>query len=167
MNRPLKILVIDDEKLIRWSFEKKLREKGYIVYGAESGEEGLKLFNTYYQDVVFIDNHLTGMQGLELIDEIKALSEDAVMVFMTAYETVDIAVEAMKRGALEYIRKPFTFDEIFLILDKIEEKINLKNELILLRRQQKEEITFNHVIHQSAVMKHLIQVSKKIAKTDV
>ena len=166
MYRPLKILVIDDEKLIRWSFEKNLGTKGYSVYGAESGEEGLKLFNIYYHDVVFIDNHLPGMQGLQLINELKALSEDTVIVFMTAYETVDIAVEAMKRGALEYIRKPFTFDEIFLILDRIEEKVNLKNELILLRRQQKEEITFNHVIHQSAVMKHLIQVSKKIAKTD-
>jgi two-component system response regulator AtoC len=166
MIKPLKILVIDDEKLIRWSFEKNLGAKGHKVYSAETGEEGLKLFENYYPDVVFIDNHLPGKQGLEIIPEIKSLSEDTRIVFMTAFETVDIAVEAMKKGAFEYIKKPFTFDEIYVIVDGISENINISNELLLLRRQQKEEITFQHIIHQSAIMKQIVQISKKIVLTD-
>lgn len=166
MIKQLKILIIDDEKLIRWSFEKNLGAKGHKVFTAETGEDGLKLFESHYPDVVFLDNHLPGKQGLEIISEIKAISEDTIIVFMTAYETVDVAVEAMKKGAFEYIRKPFTFDEIFVIVDGISEKINIKNELLLLRRQQKDEFTFKHIIHQSTIMKQIVQISKKIALTD-
>ena len=166
MKKPLKILVIDDEKLICWSFEKNLKSKGYQIFTAQTGEEGLKLFYNYFPDLVFVDNHLPDMMGLDIVAKIKAISEDTIVVFMTAYETVDVAVEAMKKGAFDYIRKPFSFDEIYLIVDNINEKINLKKELTLTHRHQKEEITFDHIIHQSAIMKQLIQVSKKIAKTD-
>ncbi len=164
--KPLKILIIDDERLIRWSFEKKLTSKGHKVFTAESGEEGLKLFENHYPDLIFVDNHLPGIQGLEVISTIKEINEDANIIFMTAYESVDVAVAAMKKGAFEYIRKPFSFDEIFVIVDNISEKINIKNELLLLRRQQKEEITFDSIVHQSTVMKQIVQVSKKIARTD-
>ncbi|MCD4729648.1 MAG: sigma-54 dependent transcriptional regulator [Bacteroidales bacterium] len=166
MTKPLKILVIDDEKLIRWSFEKKLGAKGHKVFTAETGEEGLQLFKNYYPDLVFVDNHLPGKRGLEIIPEIKSISEDTNIVFMTAYETIDAAVEAMKKGSFEYLRKPFSFDEIFVIVDSISEKISIKNELLLLRRQQKEETTFQHIIHQSTIMKQVVQISKKIALTD-
>ncbi|MCF6357079.1 MAG: sigma-54 dependent transcriptional regulator [Draconibacterium sp.] len=164
--KPLKILIIDDERLIRWSFEKKLTSKGHKVFTSGSGEEGLKLFETHYPDLVFVDNHLPGIQGLEVISTIKEMNEDANIIFMTAYESVDVAVAAMKKGAFEYIRKPFSFDEIFVIAENIAEKINIKNELLLLRRQQKEEITFDSIVHESTVMKQIVQVSKKIAKTD-
>ncbi len=164
--KPLKILVIDDEKLIRWSFEKKLGAKGHNIFTAETGEEGIKLFETHYPEVVFVDNHLPGIDGIDVIPIIKELNEEVCIIFMTAYESVDVAVEAMKKGAFEYIRKPFTFDEIFSVINNISEKINIKNELLLLRRQQKEEITFDNIIHQSAAMKQIVQISKKIARTD-
>jgi len=166
MIQALKILVIDDEKLIRWSFEKNLSSKGHKIFTAENGEDGLKLYDNYFPELVFVDNHLPDMMGLDIIGKIKEISEDTIIVFMTAYETVDVAVEAMKKGAFDYIRKPFTFEEIYAIVDNIAEKINTRKELTLLRRQQKEKITFDHIIHQSATMKQLIQVSKKIAKTD-
>ena len=159
--KPLKILVIDDEKLIRWSFEKKLGAKGHKLFCAESGEEGLKLFETHYPDVVFIDNHLPGIKGLKVISKIREINDDSIIIFMTAYESVDVAVEAMKNGASEYIRKPFSFDEINVIIDNIAEKISFKNELLLLKRQQKDKITFANIIHQSAVMKEIVQLSKK------
>lgn len=164
--KPLKVLVIDDEKLICWSFEKKLGAKGYLTYTAGSGEEGLDIFEEQYPDIVFLDNHLPGIQGLELIPRLKSINEDTNIIFMTAYESVDVAVEAMKRGASEYIRKPFSFDEIYVMINNISEKINFKNELFLLRRQQKEEFTFDNIIHESVVTKQIIQISKKIAKTD-
>ena len=162
----MKILVIDDEKLIRWSFEKNLNSKGYKVLLAETGKDGLRLFENYYPELVFVDNHLPDTTGLELITQIKTISEDTVIVFMTAYETVDVAVEAMKKGAFEYIRKPFSFEEIYVLVERLDKKINKKNEFILLQKQQKEDITFDHIIHKSAVMKQIIQVSKKIARTE-
>jgi len=85
---------------------------------------------------------------------------------MTAYESVDVAVEAMKNGASEYIRKPFTFNEILVILDHIHEKINLNNEILLLRRQNKEDITFDNIIHKSEVIQELVRDSKKISLTE-
>jgi DNA-binding NtrC family response regulator len=166
MTKPLNILVIDDEKLIRWSFENKLKEKGHKIFTAETGSDGLKIFDNYMPDLVFLDNHLPDGMGLDYITEIKELNEDTTIVFMTAYESVDVAVEAMKKGAFEYIRKPFSFEEIYVIVDHLAKEIKNKKELAVLRWQQKEEITFDHIVHGSMVMKQLIQVSKKIAKTD-
>lgn len=163
---PLKILVIDDEKLICWSFEKKLTEKGYSVITAESGEEGLIRFEEHFPEIVFLDNHLPGIHGLELIHKLKAINEDSNIIFMTAYESVDVAIEAIRAGAVEYMRKPFVFEEIFVLISKIEEQINIKKELMLLRRQQKEEFNFDNIIHKSSLTKQAIQMARKISNTE-
>ncbi len=163
---PLKILVIDDEKLIRWSFEKQLSSKGHKVYTAESGREGLNLFEKYYPDLVFVDNRLPEMLGLEVIKEIKAIDEDVVIVFMTAYGSIETAVEAMKLGAFEYIKKPFSFDEIHIIIENVVSKININKEIRLLRRQQSDKFTFDDIVCESSDIKRIINISKKIAKTE-
>ncbi|MEI7982206.1 MAG: sigma-54 dependent transcriptional regulator [Bacteroidota bacterium] len=162
--QPLKILVIDDEQLIRWSFEKKLKEQGYSVLTAESGEEGLQLFESQFPDIVFVDNKLPGIQGLEVITRIRAMHEETNIVFMTAYGSIDTAVKAMKLGAQEYINKPFSFKEIYAIIDIIREKISLNNEVQLLRRQHKEKVTFDHIVGRSPVILKIIQLSNKIAR---
>ncbi len=163
---PLKILVIDDEKLIRWSFEKQLTAKGYKVFTAESGREGLALFEKYYPDLVFVDNRLPEMLGLEVIREIKATDDDVVIVFMTAYGSIETAVEAMKLGAFEYIKKPFSFDEIHIIIENVISKININKEIRLLRRQQSDKFTFDDIVCESSDIKRIISISKKIAKTE-
>ena len=162
----MKILVIDDEKLILWSFEKNLQVKGHEVFTAESARKGLDLFKNNYPDIVFLDNNLPQKKGLDLIPEIKEIYSETFIVFMTAYESVEIAVEAMKRGAVDYIRKPFNFEEINIIIQKISDRLNSKKELILLRRHQKEDTTFDHIVHQSVIMKEVVQISKRIAQTD-
>ena len=162
--QPLKILVIDDEQLIRWSFEKKLKERGYSVLTAESGEEGLQLFESQFPDIAFVDNKLPGIQGLDVITRIRGLNEETFIVFMTAYGSIDTAVKAMKLGAQEYINKPFSFQEIFAIIDIIQEKIRANNEVHLLRRQQKEKVTFDHIVGRSPVIQKIIQLSKKVAR---
>ncbi|MDF1549304.1 MAG: sigma-54 dependent transcriptional regulator, partial [Bacteroidales bacterium] len=164
--KSLKILVIDDEKLIRWSFQKQLNLKGHNVYTAESGEEGLKLFEQHYPDLVFVDNCLPNMQGLEVISRIKSIYEDTIVVFMTAYGTIETAVKAMKQGAFEYINKPFSFDEINIIVDNVLKKININREIQLLKRQQSSTITFDNILCDSAAMKNIISLAKKIAQTE-
>ncbi|MCD4736826.1 MAG: sigma-54 dependent transcriptional regulator, partial [Bacteroidales bacterium] len=136
------------------------------VFTAENGEQGLKLVEKSGPDIVFVDKHLPGKRGLEFITQIKSSSGDTNIVFITAYEDIDAAGGAIKMGAFEYIRKPFSFDDINKIVNSISEKINLKNELLLLRRQQKKKITFQHIIYGSVIMNELVQVSKKIAQTD-
>lgn len=160
----LKILVIDDEQLIRWSFEKKLKEQGYSVFTAESGEEGLQLFESQFPDITFVDNKLPGIQGLEVITRIRAMHEETNIVFMTAYGSIDTAVKAMKLGAQEYVNKPFSFKEIYAIIDIIREKISVNNEVQLLRRQHKEKVTFDHIVGRSPMILKIIQLSNKIAR---
>ncbi len=164
--KPFKLLVIDDEKLIRWSFEKKLNSKNFKVYTARSGEDGIEAFEMEQPDIVFLDNKLPKMQGLEVLQKIRAIDEEAIIIFMTAYESVDIAVNAMKSGAYEYINKPFSFEEIDIIIENIKDKINKDKEIQLLRRERKDDITFSHIIGSSELMMQKIQISKKIAKTE-
>lgn len=163
--KQLKILIIEDEKLIRWSLEKHLTSKGYVVFVAESGEEGIKLFELNRPEVVFVDNKLPAMQGLDVVLKIKSLDDESIIVFMTAYGSIETAVNAMKAGATEYINKPFAFEEVEVILDNIKNKISIIKEIQLLRRQQKDIITFDHIIGESPLFKQIIQLSKKIAKT--
>ena len=81
----IKILVIDDEKLIGWSFKKEFDNKFFQVSTAESGEEGIKLFEKESHDIVFLDNRLPGMQGLEVLKKLKQIRDDVYVIFMTAY----------------------------------------------------------------------------------
>ncbi|MFZ4399133.1 MAG: sigma-54-dependent transcriptional regulator [Bacteroidales bacterium] len=160
-----KILIIEDEKLIRWSLEKHLSSKGYIVSSSETGEEGIKLFELHRHEIVFIDNKLPIMQGLDVIIKLKSIDEEATIVFMTAYGSIETAVKAMKSGATEYVNKPFVFEEIDVILENIKAKININKEIQLLRRQQKDIITFDHIIGETPLFREIIQLSRKIAKT--
>ncbi|WP_289053993.1 sigma-54-dependent transcriptional regulator [Carboxylicivirga marina] len=164
--KSLRILIIDDEKLIRWSFEKQLESKGYEVLTAESAEEGFELFKRKGADLIFLDNHMSGMHGIELIPMLRSVDELVGIVFMTAYGTIDMAVEAIKSGASEYVSKPFNFDEINVIIDSFKKKLSLDNELQVFRRQQKEDFTFQNIIHASPKIKEIINVSRKLAQTD-
>jgi DNA-binding NtrC family response regulator len=163
--KQLKILIIEDEKLIRWSLEKHLSSAGYKVITAETGEEGIKLFESHHPEIVFTDNKLPQMQGLEVIHKIKSLDADTAIVFMTAFGSIDTAVSAMKAGASEYVNKPFTFEEVDVILHAIRQNLEITREVHVLRRQQKETVTFDHIVGESPVLKQIIQLAKKIART--
>ncbi len=162
----LRILVVDDEQLICWSFKQQLDKKGYIVFTADSAEDGLVTFEKETPEIVFIDNRLPNMQGIELLSRIKEIENNTYVIFMTAYGTIETAVEAMKRGAYDYINKPFTFEEIHVILKGIREKIELENNLRILKREQFSGVNFDSVIGQSRQMKEIVQLSKKIAKSE-
>ncbi len=164
--KKLKILVIDDENLICWSFKKNLSNEKYDVFSAENGEKGLDLFESNNPDIIFIDNKLPGISGLDVLEKINKLNKDVFMVFMTAYGTIETAVKAMKYGAFEYVNKPFSFDEIGIILDNIRKKIQTQNELFILRRQQKNNFTFDHIIGKSPAIKQTIRIASKIALSE-
>ena len=164
--KEFKILVIDDEKLIRWSFEKQFNSKGYKVMTAETGEEGIELFQNFYPHVVFIDNQLPKIQGLEVISKIKSIDEKTMIVFMTAYGSIDTAVEAMKRGAYEYVNKPFSIKGIESLILKIRNKIIDEKEIQSSTREKPSITTFDSIIGKSSVINRIIQMAKKIARTE-
>jgi len=160
-----RILVIDDEKLIRWSLQKNLERSGYIVETAESGEEGLLIFDEFYPDAVIIDNKLPGANGIEIMTEIRNRDPRVVMLFMTAFGTIELAVEAMKRGAYDYVNKPFVYDEIKQLLEKAFYVRGLDSEVERLKDYVHKQYDTDNFIAESQHMKDIIELVDKIARS--
>lgn len=127
------LAIIDDEDILRVSLTDELREAGYDVQSFSDPVKGLKAMEKTPVDVVFTDIRMPGMSGLEVLEKLKALQPDIVVVLMTAYGSVNTAVEAMKKGAYDYLTKPFPAEELFLLLDRIKELRSIRQENIRLR----------------------------------
>jgi DNA-binding NtrC family response regulator len=162
--KKLKILVIDDEELICWAIEKKLKQIGFDIRIAYDGESGIKIAEKFSPDIIFVDNKLPDISGLIVLKKIKDLIPSVSIVFMTAYGTIETAVKAIKYGAIEFVQKPFKFEEIEVIVEKIKVKIQKENEIQILKREH-EDLNFKHVIGKSDVIKHIIQDASKIANS--
>lgn len=111
-----KLLVIDDELLIRMSLESGLSDRGYVVKTAADIREGLELIETFRPHVILLDNRLGGDNGIEHIADFKRIDEDVMIILMTAYGSIQNAVEAMKLGVSHYVQKPFDLEEIDLVI---------------------------------------------------
>ncbi|MCF6178173.1 MAG: response regulator, partial [Geopsychrobacter sp.] len=98
-----KILVVDDEHLIRWSLEQNLKKQGYEVSTAGSGEDALKLLQEETPDLMLLDIQLPGMNGMEVLEKVKELEEDVIVIMVTALGVLETAVKAMRLGAYDYI----------------------------------------------------------------
>jgi DNA-binding NtrC family response regulator len=111
-NSPARILVVDDEKLIRWSVGERLQRSGYEVLSAESGEEALEVLAAQSPDLILLDVRLPGIDGLATLQRALAQAPELAVLMMSAHSTVDIAVEAMKHGAIDFLVKPFPFQAL-------------------------------------------------------
>jgi two-component system, NtrC family, response regulator AtoC len=109
---PARILVVDDEKLIRWSVGERLQRDGYEVISAESGEQALEMVAASAPDLMLLDVRLPGIDGLTTLQRALAIHPDVTVLMMSAHSTVDIAVEAMKHGAIDFLVKPFPFQSL-------------------------------------------------------
>ncbi len=116
-----KILVVDDEENVRWVLKKALEKKQFVVHTATSGEDALRKIQNNDYALVFSDIFMDGMNGLDLLGKIKELNHDLKVVIMTAQDTMNNTIEAMRKGAYDYISKPFDFDEICQLVDKVVE----------------------------------------------
>lgn len=161
-----KILIIDDEKLIRWSLEKSLKKLGWDIETAGSGEEGLGRLDNFAPDAVILDNKLPGMQGLQVLAELKQRDPRIVVLFMTAFGTTDIAVEAMKLGAYDFFSKPLVFDEVRNRLEKALYAQRLDTEVATLKAAVQKQYDTANVISNAASMREIIQMVDKIARSE-
>jgi DNA-binding NtrC family response regulator len=159
-----KILVIDDEKLIRWTLEQHLVKEGYEVATADSAERGLALINDDQPDLVLLDNRLPEMTGLELLEKLGVEERGLMVIMITAYGMVETAVKAMKLGAYDYISKPFNLDEITFVIRKALEAGSLRSQVQRLRREFSSSI--DAIIGESDEMVKIKGLIQKIAKSD-
>ena len=143
-----KILVIDDEFLIRMSLESGLEDLGYQVRCVESAAEGLSAMEEIHPDVILLDNRLGSDTGLSHIGEFRALDEDIIIILMTAYGSIQNAVEAMKLGVSHYIQKPFDLEEIDLIIRRSMEQRSRQRSLELMKLRPKKLIGESAAIRQ-------------------
>ena len=165
MARP-KVLIIEDEKLVRWSLQQKLMHEGYDVESCPTGEEGLTCVRDDGFDVVLLDIRLPGMDGVQVLREIKALEKEVAVVMLTAEVGVARAVECVRLGAHNYLCKPFEFDEVRVALDKAREELKLRREVARLRRQQQRKFATGNLIGDSRLLRETRELIAKIAGSD-
>src|SRR5437899_1783799 len=129
------ILVVDDEQLIRWSLTTRLTEEGYRILEAATAADALARAREGV-DLVLLDYRLPDSDGLAVLKQIKEIDPDTLVILLTAYSSVDTAVEAMKHGAYHYANKPFDVDEIAMLVEKALETTQLRREVRALRATQ-------------------------------
>jgi DNA-binding NtrC family response regulator len=161
-----KILVIDDDTSLRRVLEYNLQEEGYEVQTASSGEEGLYWFGQSQPDLVITDMKMPGMDGLMLLKSIKERSPDTLVIIITAFGTVDVAVDAMKAGAHDYITKPFKRDELKLTVKKALQFGCMAGENRRLKNELSDKTDFRTIIGSSKEMEKVFDVIRKVADTE-
>ncbi len=161
-----KILVIDDDASLRRVLEYNLQEAGYAVAVASSGEEGLSLFDEVSPALVITDMKMPGMDGMQVLKAVKERSPETLVIMITAFGTVDIAVEAMKAGAYDYITKPFNRDELRLTVAKALQFCGLAHENMRLKSVLADRADFRSMVGSSAAMGKIFQVVAKVADTE-
>jgi DNA-binding NtrC family response regulator len=161
-----KILVIDDEEIIRLSCQRILTEEGYEVHTRLSGPEGLKLLAEEPFDLAIVDLKMPGMDGIEVLQSIKRDYPQTPVIMITGYATVESAVEAMKSGAFDYLPKPFTPDEVAVVVKKALETRSIMLENIYLRGEIQTKYRFENIIGNSKKMQEIYRLIAKVAPTN-
>ncbi|MBI5327064.1 MAG: sigma-54-dependent Fis family transcriptional regulator [Deltaproteobacteria bacterium] len=160
-----KILIVDDERSIRDFLEIMLKKEGYKVASVPSGEEAIKLTGQTSYELVISDIRMKGMSGVELLKKVKEINPDTIVLMITAYASVDTAIDAMKAGAYDYITKPFKIDEVKYIIKNALDRKRLETENILLKKELKSRYGFANLIGTSRKMLEVYEIIKRVADT--
>jgi len=159
------ILVIDDEVAQRDVLTGYLKKKGYKVFSASSGKEGIEIARTNPVDIILSDFKMPDLSGLDVLEQVKKINPEISFVIVTAYGTVENAVKAMRLGAFDYISKPVDLDELDLMIERIIEHKNLKSENQLLKTQLQEKYKITSIVSQSQKMEEVINVAARVANS--
>ena len=162
-----RILVVDDEESVRWALTKALERAGYRVDLAADGPSGCEAAESTDVDLVLLDVRLPGRDGLAVLGDLRKRRPDLPVIMMTAYGTLQVAVEAMKQGAYDYIGKPFDVDEVLLVVGKALEAQALAREVSQLRRLTEERFDLGGIVGGSPAMQQIFKAVGKVAGTDL
>jgi two-component system response regulator AtoC len=158
-----RVLVVDDEENLRLVLRTFLRKQGYEVETAANAEAALALVDAFAPDFVLTDVRMPGMSGIALTAALRERGAQAVVILMSAYGSVDLAIEGMKAGAYDYFAKPFKQDEVLLVLRKAEERESLRRENRALRQALTQDGTFSGMTGRSEKMRVVFRTLEKVA----
>ena len=159
----LNLLIVDDERAIRDACREVAQSLGFNTFTADSAEHAYRLLESQGIDAVLLDLRLPGAGGLEALNQIKSRRPDAIIVVVTGYGTVQSAVQAMKNGAYDYVTKPFSLDELKLLLERVVSHLKLKTENRVLREKIKSRQGFGSIVGTSPQMEKLYRIVAKAA----
>jgi two-component system nitrogen regulation response regulator GlnG len=162
-----RVLVVDDEESVRWALTKALEGAGYRVDLAADGPSGSSAAENPGVDLVLLDVRLPGRDGLAVLGDLRKHRPDLPVIMMTAYGTLQVAVEAMKQGAYDYIGKPFDVDEVLLVVGKALEAQALAREVTQLRQLTEERFDLGGIVGGSPAMQQIFKAVGKVAGTDL
>ena len=163
----IRVLIVEDESLIRWSLRQKFEERGFRVTEAEDGASANEAIDAGIFDIIMLDYKLPDMTGLDVLRRIRESDNDAVVIMMTAYSTIESAVEAIKLGAFDYLAKPFQMQQLLFTVDKALETTKLRREVRELRRHLNEKFGTDSIIGSHPSMQELLELINQIARTGV
>ena len=160
------ILIAEDNESLRRVIEYNLSNKGYRVLLANNGNEALNIFKSEDVDIVITDLQMEKVDGLELLEEIKRLKSNALVIMITAHGSIETAVKAMKLGAYDYITKRFSRDELQIIIEKALNLQSLMSENIRLRQELADRFSLGNIVGASSKMKRIYDMVARVAKSD-
>ena len=166
MKKKVKVLVIDDEAVVRESLHDWLSDAGYLVLTAENGPQALEIIEREKPGIAISDLVMPGMDGIELLKRAKEISPGIEVIIITAYGSIPTAIAAMKEGAYDYIEKPFRPEKAELLVAKLVEHQRLLEENISLHRKLEERYRFENIITKSSKMQQVIELIKVVAKSN-
>ena len=160
------VLIVDDERTLARAVKAFLLESGYEAEIAPDAEQAFGLIESLRPDVVFSDVRLPGMSGIELLRRIREFDASIPVIIMTAYGTIEGAVEAVKLGAFDYLKKPVDLEELKLLADRAREHSQLRQELSYYRRRAARDVPFAGVVGESSAMRAVLEQARQIAALD-
>jgi DNA-binding NtrC family response regulator len=161
----LNLLIVDDERSIREACRDVALSLGFAAFVADSAEHAFRLLDTQVVDTVLLDLRLPGAGGLEALRRIKERRPEAIVIVVTGYGTVQSAVQAMKHGAYDYVTKPFSVDELKLLLERVASHLKLKSENRLLREKVRSKQGFGGIVGRAPEMEKLYRIIAKAANS--
>ena len=161
-----KILVVDDETKIRRILCKLLKDEKYTVQSASSGEEGVSTVESFHPDLVLMDQRMPGMNGIEAMIKIKNKNPGMTIIILTAHASVELAVEAIKNGAYDYLSKPYDNDELLITIRRALEHTNMAKEITSLKKQLQKKYSFKNIIAVSSKMQRVFEQIARVCETN-
>jgi len=166
MRNKANILIIDDEEAIRDSFSQVLKREGYGAKAAKDGKEGLKFFKQDFFHVVLLDLKLPGLNGMVILSKIKEENPETPVIIITGFATIESAVEAMRRGAFDYLAKPCSPQELRFIVKKALNSRKVFFENIYLREELRKKTEFDMVIGKSKAMEKVLDIVRRVSPSE-
>jgi DNA-binding NtrC family response regulator len=161
-----RVLVVDDEKLIRWSVAERLQRDGYEVLSAESGEQALEMLASAPPDLMLLDVRLPGIDGVETLQRALSLQPDLAVLMMSAHSTVDIAVDAMKHGAVDFLVKPFPFQALDAAVERAIATARTRRAIATLSGEKRDASALEAIVGASAAMEQVRGMIGRLSTSD-